>query len=361
MYRILHMFRQEEPEVNLEQIIERIRSFGKRLRIGGGGGAFSIIVFAVFIVGLVIWMGTGFYTVQPGEQGALRLFGKFSGITEPGLHWYWPSPVGNKTIVNVAEVRRLELGVRGGQPVLSESLMITGDLDEDGNPGEAPNIADVQLLVQYDIKNIEAFLFDVVDPDGITIKDVAETALRQIVGSRPIDDILTDKKEDVQAETKLLLQRLLDSYGTGINVREVKLLAVFAPEQVRDAFDDVVRAKEDKARIINLADAYKEDILPRARGEAARVLQEAEGYKQERIAKATGEANRFLAVLTEFKKSEEVTRQRLYLEAMEEILPEVTKFIVATEAGGNLLQFLPLNGTTPPLTPITTQPATSQP
>ena len=110
MYRILHMFRQEEPEVNLEQIIERIRSFGKRLRIGGGGGAFPIIVFAVFIVALVIWMGTGFYTVQPGEQSALRLFGKFSGITEPGLHWYWPSPVGNKTIVNVAEVRRLELG-----------------------------------------------------------------------------------------------------------------------------------------------------------------------------------------------------------------------------------------------------------
>ena len=356
MFRMLHMFRQEEPEVNLDQIIERIRSFGNRLRIGGGGGAFALIVIALFFVALVIWLGTGFYTVQPGEQAALRRFGKFDSIQEPGLHWFWPSPIGTQAIVNVAEVRRLELGVRGGQPVLSESLMITGDADEDGNPGEAPNIVDVQLLVQYDIKDIVQFLFKVVDPDGITIKDVAETALRQVVGRRPIDDVLTDQKEAVQAETQDLLQRLLDQYQTGIRVREVKLLNVFAPEQVKDAFDDVVRAREDKARIINLADAYKEDILPRARGEAARAIQGAEGFKQEQIAKATGEASRFLAVLTEFKKAEDVTRQRLYLEAMEEILPGITKFIVAADAGGNLLQFLPLNGATPPLPPAAAQP-----
>ena len=181
------------------------------------------------------------------------------------------------------------------RPVLQESLMITGDKDENDQPGEAPNIVDVQLLVQYDIKNIRDFLYESVDPAGVTIKDATETALRQVVGSRPIDDVLTDKKEEIQVETKRLLQDLLDDYKTGIRVTEVKLLSVFAPIQVQDAFDDVVRAKEDKARIINLADAYKEDIIPRARGEAARLLEAAEAFKQERINLATGQAERFKA------------------------------------------------------------------
>jgi membrane protease subunit HflK len=205
--------------------------------------------------------------------------------------------------------------------------MITGDPDEAGNPGEAPNIVDVQLTVQYNIKDLELFLYRAVDPAGVTIKDAAETSLRQVVGSRPIDDVLTDKKEEVQEETRLLLQGLLDDYETGINVTEVKLANVFAPEQVKDAFDDVVRAKEDKARIINLADAYKEDILPRARGDAARLLQDAEAFRQQRIALSTGESERFLAILNEFRKSPDVTRQRLYLEAMEEILPGIRKII----------------------------------
>ena len=356
---MFRMFRQEEPEVNLDQIIERLRSFGKRFRIGGG--IVWLLIIGIFLVAMVIWLATGFYTVQPGEQAALRMFGKFDSIQGPGLHWFWPSPIGTRAIVSTAEVRRLELGVRSGQPVLSESLMITGDPDEEGNPGEAPNIVDVQLLVQYDIKDIEQFLFKVVDPDGITLKDVAESALRQVVGSRPIDDVLTDQKEAVQAEVNLLLQQLLNEYETGINVREVKLLNVFAPEQVKAAFDDVVKAKEDKARIINLADAYKEDILPRARGEAARALQAAEGFKQQQVARATGEANRFLAILEEFEKAETVTRQRLYLEAMEDILPSITKFIIAADSGGNLLQFLPLNGAPPQLPPATTPPATAPP
>ena len=313
----------------MEQVLERLRKFANRFRIGGGGGGgiFAYLVFGIFALALIIWLATGFYTVQPGEQAALRKFGNFDSLQGSGLHWFWPAPIGTRNIVSVEEVRRLELGVRDGIPILSESLMITGDPDEQGNPGEAPNIVDVQLLVQYDIKDLEEFLYRVVDPAGITIKDVAETALRQVVGARPIDDVLTDQKEAVQADTKVLLQQLLDLYETGINVREVKLLAVFAPEQVKDAFDDVVRAKEDKARIINLADAYKEDILPRARGDAARMLETAEGFRQEQIAKATGRANRFLAILTEFRKSEDVTRQRLYLEAMEEILPGINKII----------------------------------
>ena len=339
--------------------MERLRNFAKRFGLGGGGGGggggrlFAYLVFGIFTVALLIYLGTGFYTVQPGEQAALRKFGNFDSFQDEGLHWFWPAPIGTRNIERIDEVRRLELGVRGGTPVLSESLMITGDPDEQGNPGEAPNIVDVQLLVQYDIKDLELFLFRVVDPAGITIKDVAETALRQVVGSRPIDDVLTDQKEAVQADTKQLLQQLLDLYQTGINVREVKLLAVFAPEQVKDAFDDVVRAKEDKARIINLADAYKEDILPRARGDRDRIKLAAEAFRQEQIAKAVGRANRFLAILTEYRKSEDVTLQRLYLEAMEEILPGVNKIIGDPE---RIILVSPNTGTLPiPLSPTEDQ------
>lgn len=339
------MYRPEEPEVNFDQVMERIRNFFGRFRIGGGGGGGSgigsLIVIGLFVVGIAVWLGSGFFTVQPGEQAALRRLGKFESIQSPGLHWWWPSPIGARDIVFVDSVRQLEVGVAGGSPVLSESLMITGDPDEEGQPGEAPNIVDVQLLVQFDIKNIEDYLYRVSDPDGQTIKDVTETALRQVIGSRPIDDVLTDKKEDIQAETKLLLQGLLDDYNTGINVREVKLLNVFAPEQVKDAFDDVVRAREDKARIINLADAYKESVLPQARGEAARLTEAAEAYKQERIAIAEGQAERFKAILFEYEKAPEITRQRLYLEAMEEILPGVRKYIV-DEGSGGVLPLLPL-------------------
>ena len=346
------MYRPEEPEVNFDQVMERIRNFFGRFRIGGGGGGGnigSLIVIGLFAVGIAVWLGSGFFTVQPGEEAALRRLGKFDSIAQPGLHWWWPAPIGARDVVFVDSVRQLEVGVAGGNPVLSESLMITGDADESGLAGEAPNIVDVQLLVQYDIKDVEAYLYRVSDPDGQTIKDVTETALRQVIGSRPIDDVLTDKKEDIQAETKLLLQSLLDYYGTGINVREVKLLNVFAPEQVKDAFDDVVRAKEDKARMINLADAYKESILPQARGEAARVTEAAEAYKQERIAIAEGQAERFKAILFEYEKAPEVTRQRLFLEAMEEILPGVKMYIMSGETGSSVLPLLPLtdNGQLP--------------
>ena len=327
------MYRQEEPEINLEQVLERIRSFGRRLRIGGGGGIFAYIVFGIFLVALIIWLATGIYTVQPGEQAALRKLGKFQEpLQETGLHWYWPAPIGTRNIVQVDEVQRLELGFRGSTPVLDESLMITGD----------ENIVDVQLLVQYNIKRLDLFLFKAVDPAGITIKDAAETALREVVGARDIDDVLTVEKDAVQRDTRELLQQLLDQYETGINVTEVKLQNVFAPEQVKDAFDDVVRAKEDKSRIINLADAYKEDILPRARGDAARRIEGAEAFRQERIALATGQAQRFLAILGEYRQAPDVTRQRLYLEAMEEILPGIKKLILENE---NAVVVLPSDAT----------------
>ena len=333
------MYRQNEPELNVQQLIDRIRGFFGRFRIGGGGGPVFFLL-AVLAVAAIAWLGTGVYTVVPGERAAMRTFGEYRqstsnsliGGTEPGLHWWWPSPIGTRAIVKVDEIRRMELGFRGSAPVPAESLMITGD----------ENIVDAQLLVQYDVKDIELFLFRVIDPTGLTIRDATESALRQVVGSRNIDDVLTIEKESVQAETKLLLQQLLDKYKTGIRIQEVKLQAVLPPAQVSDAFDDVVRAKEDKERIINLADAYEEDIIPRARGDAQRLLQEAEAFKAQRVNLATGQASRFLSILEEYRKAPSVTRQRMYLEAMEEVLPGLTKYIISKDSGGNLLELLPL-------------------
>ncbi len=320
------MYRQEEPEVNFEKVFARFKGiFGF---LGGSGKGFGpILILVIIVIGVGFWVASGLFSVQPGEQAALKMFGKYSQTKDPGLQWWWPGPIGARDVVRVDEIRRLELGVRGDAPVLSESLMITGDPDESGDPGEAPNIVDAQLLVQYDIKNLKDYLYKVVSPDAATLKDATETSLRQVVGSRPIDDILTDKKEEVQIETQNKLQDILDNYQSGIRIREVKLLNVFAPEQVKDAFDDVVRAKEDKAKIINLADAYKESVLPQSRGQAAKMLQEAEGFRQQKIAVAVGEAERFLAIQREYEKSKDITRKRLYLEAMEEILPGISKIL----------------------------------
>ena len=320
----------------MEQILESLRGFFNRFRVGGVGGAGVYILLGILLVAALAWFSTGFYTVATvgGEVAILRLFGEYNGEEGPGLHWFWPSPVGIRSIVQADERRRLELGFRGNTPAPAESLMITGD----------ENIVDAQLLVQYNIKDARDFLFNVVDPDGVTLRDVAETALRQVVGSRPIDDILTDKKEEVQDETKRMLQSLLDDYGTGILVTEVKLQNVNPPGQVQAAFDDVVKAKEDKERIINLADAYKEDILPKAEGEAARLRETAEAFRAERINLATGRAQRFTAILSEYLKSPEVTRQRLYLDALEAVLPGIEKIIgdpgqivILTEGGGGIV------------------------
>ena len=327
------MYKQDDQEVNLEQIVERIRGFFRRFGFGGGGRLVYGIL-ALIVIGVLAWLATGFYTVEPAEVAALRRFGIFEDTAGPGLHWWWPNPVGNRSIVDVRQRRRLEIGVRGSTPFLEESLMITGD----------ENIVDVQLLVQFDIKDIEKFLFKAVDPAGQTIKDASESALRQVVGSRGIDDVLTTEKEAVQAETEELLQKLLDTYEAGVNVAEVKLLNVNPPSEVQDAFDDVVRAREDKERIINLADAYEEDILPRARGDAQRLVQEAEGFRAQRVNEATGQAERFKAILAEYQKAPDITLQRLYLEAMEDILPSVSKFIVEEDVGGGLLQLSNLNG-----------------
>ena len=339
-----------QPEIDLEQILEKIRGFFRPLMSKFGAGGSSVILFVVVGAAVLLWLATGFYQVRPAQLAAVRLFGAYDqALKGPGLHWFWPSPMGTRNVETVTETRRLELGFRSGQDgqvtdIPFEALMITGDL----------NIVDVQLVVQYRIKDLGAYLFQVDDPgdperniraggpDGLTLKDATEVALRQVVGQRSVDDILTINKEAAQADARLLLQTILDDYGTGLEVLEVRLQNVRPPDPVRDAFDDVVRARVDKEARINEALAYQQDKLPRARGDAQRILNVAEAFKQERILKATGEADRFTSVLKEYAESKQVTRQRMYLEAMEEILPGVTKVVITPETAGSLLEFLPL-------------------
>ena len=342
---------QEETQLSFDEIIERLRASLPKLPGIGGGGLFGII-FLVMIVIAIVWAGTGFYTVGPDEQAVLRFFGKKSGTASGGLHWYYPSPIGKRNVVAVTTTRRLELGFRSGadgftvaQSVTNESLMITKDV----------NIVDVQAVVQYKISNLTDFLFNVDDPgdadrgipagqpDGRTLRDIAESALRQVVGSRNIDDVLTTEKEQVQTEVLLIMRQLAKDYESGIDVLQVLLQNVNPPLEVQSAFEDVVRAREDKERLINLAEAYEASEIPKATGEAAKVTEAAEGFKTGRIARAQGEADGFEAILEGYLLSPDVTRQRLYLEAMEEVLPGVTKFILSDSG---VLPFLPLSGST---------------
>ena len=342
---------QEETQLSFDEIIERLRASLPKLPGIGGGSLFGII-FLVMIVIAIVWAGTGFYTVGPDEQAVLRFFGKKSGTASGGLHWYYPAPIGKRNVVAVTTTRRLELGFRSGadgftvaQSVTNESLMITKDV----------NIVDVQAVVQYKISNLTNFLFNVDDPgdadrgipagqpDGRTLRDIAESALRQVVGARNIDDVLTTEKEQVQTEVLLIMRQLAKDYESGIDVLQVLLQNVNPPLEVQSAFEDVVRAREDKERLINLAEAYQASEIPKATGEAAKVTEAARGFKTGRIARAQGEADGFEAILEGYLLSPDVTRQRLYLEAMEEVLPGVTKFILSDSG---VLPFLPLSGST---------------
>lgn len=343
------MYGERRPEFDPEEFIRNLRQTFGSVRDRLPGNANSGLLIAGFVAALlVIWLATGFYTVGPGEQAAVRLFGKFQGTEEPGLKWYFPAPVGTRNVENVLETKRMELGFRS-EPRIDipvESTMITGDL----------NIVDVELVVQYKISDLEKFLFRVDDPgdpdrdpregrpDGRTLKDATEAALRQVVGQRAIDDVLTVGKEAVQQDTLTLLQQIVDSYDTGIEILQVALQEVTPPDAVRAAFDDVVAARSDQETRVNQANAFEQDQIPRAQGAAQQTVQAAEAFKQARIARARGEAEEFLAILAEYAQSQDVTRTRLFLEAMEEILPGVRIFVIDPEAGSGVLPFLPLTG-----------------
>ena len=341
------MYGEKRPEFDPDEVLRNLRGGFDRFRTGvpGGKSLKTLLPFLLVILGL-LWGGTGFYTVGPEEPAALRLFGEYRGTEGPGLHWYPPAPIGTRNIEAVLETKTVEIGFRSqpARDVPVEALMITGDL----------NIVDIQMVVQYRIANLGDFLFSVGDPgdpdrdsregrpDGRTLIDATESALRQVIGQRSIDDALTSGREAVQEDTKFLLQELVDDYESGLEILQVILQTVRPPDQVRDAFDDVVRARVDKESRINEALAYEQDRIPRELGDAEQVVQAAEGFKAARIARARGEADRFTAILNEYEQSKEVTRQRLYLESIEQVLPNLTLYVFDPEAANGVLPLMQL-------------------
>lgn len=318
-----------EKIIDLTEKIPKLK-FSKKL--------FGIILLLV----IVLYLASGIYTVAPDEQGVVKRFGKFNRLVGPGLNYHLPYPIETVLTPAVTQVKRVEIGFRTISPGTStryqefpeEALMLTGD----------ENIVSAEAIIQYKIKEPVNYLFNIVSPEQ-TVRDAAEAALRQIIGEREIDEALTVGKYEIQEETKTLLQEVLDFYASGILVVAVQLQDVFPPEEVQDAFKDVASAKEDKSKYINEAEGYKNDVIPKARGEAEKIIKEAEGYKVERIRRAEGDIAKFNSILAEYKKGEEVTETRLYLETMEEIFPNMNKVIVDLEGNQSLINLLPLDET----------------
>ena len=313
--------------------------FGRRRRGGDepptppssrhlGGGA-SVLIALV----LVVWLASGFYIVDAASRGVVLTFGRYAEETGPGLRWRMPWPVQTHELVNLAQVRTLEVGYRNNvrTKVLKESLMLTDD----------ENIVDLQFAVQYTVKDARDFIFNVRRPDE-TAQQVAETAMREVIGKSKMDGILYENREEIAIKSRQLMQVIHDRYGTGIAVSTVTIQAAQPPEQVQAAFDDAVKAGQDRERQKNEGQGYANDVIPRARGTASRLLQEAEGYKQRVIANADGEASRFKQVLAEYSKAPGVTRERMYIETMQQVLASTNKILLDYRGAGNLL-YLPLD------------------
>ena len=298
--------------------------FGSGKQRGGSGDPKSHYVWLALIAVIAIW-GVfdrfGFYTVQQAERGVELRFGKYSQTTTAGLNWHIPFPIERVEIVNIDEVRE----------VTNKTAMLTQD----------ENIVEVALEAQYKIKNAEDYLFNLRDPD-VTVKDAMESAVRQIVGKSTIDFVLFEGRGQISSVTRDLLQGIMDEYGSGIYIQKVNLEKSLPPDPVKAAFSDAIKSREDYDRYIKEAEAYANSILPQARGEAARYLQEADAYRDRVIANSEGEAKRFLKLLGEYKKAPEVTRERLYLEAVESVYASSNKLLMDVESGNNLI-YLPLD------------------
>jgi membrane protease subunit HflK len=295
-------------------------------RMGGGAGLLLGLVVAV-------WLASGFYIVPEGQTGVVLRFGKFSETTLPGPRWHLPYPIETAEVVNLAGVRTVEVGYRNNvkSKVLKESLMLTDD----------ENIIDVQFAVQYILKSPTDYLFNSRMPDE-SVLQAAETAVREIVGKSSMDFVLYEGRAEVAARAHKLTQEILERYGTGISVSKVTMQNAQPPEQVQAAFDDAVKAGQDRERQKNEGQTYANDVVPKARGMAARMVLESEGYRQKVIEQAEGDATRFRQVVTEYNKAPQVTRDRLYIEAMQQIMTNTTKVLI-DQKGGNSLLYLPLD------------------
>src|SRR5436190_6844988 len=277
--------------------------------IGGGAGALILLVLAV-------WLASGFYIVVEGQRGVVLTFGRFVKETSSGLNWRLPWPIQSHEIVNLSQVRTLEVGYRNNvrTKVLKESLMLTDD----------ENIVDLQFAVQYLVKDAQAYVFAVRRPDESAMQ-IAETAMREVIGKNRMDAILYETQVDIATKAHVLMQQIHDRYGTGIQISSITIQNAQPPEQVQAAFDDAVKANQDRERLKNDGQSYFNDVVPKARGVASRLLFEAEGYKQRVIANSEGEASRFRQILVEYNKAPQVTRERLYLETVQQILESSSK------------------------------------
>ena len=289
----------------------------------------------IFILAFIVWMATGIYIIDPAERGVVLRFGAFQTSTTQGPHWHIPYPVESVYKVNVEQVRSAEIGFRNAQNsysggLSSESLMLTRD----------ENMVDVKLAVQYKIANAQDYLFNVSNPE-LTLSHVVQSIIRQVVGDNTMDFVLTTGRDQVAQEVKTASQALINDYGLGIQITAVTMQDAQPPVQLKAAFDDVVKAREDEQRYINEARAYANDIVPKARGASQRLLAEAEAYKSEVVSKSEGEAYRFSQILTEYTKAPGVTKERLYRETLEDVLSNTNKVIV--DSNSNSLMYLPID------------------
>jgi membrane protease subunit HflK len=323
---------------NVDELLRKGQDFVRRFLPSGFGGGKGLAILAAVLVG--VWLLSGFYRVQPDEQGVVLRFGAFNRTTPPGLNYALPVPIESVTTPRVTRINRIDVGFRsqveGTRPVptrdvIEESLMLTGD----------ENIIDIDFAVFWRIRDAGQFLFNIRNPEQ-TVKSAAESVMREVIGRTPIQPALTEARAQIEQAVREGTQAILDQYEAGIELAQVQLQKVDPPAAVIDAFRDVQRANADRERLRNEAEAFRNDIIPRARGEAERYVQEAQGDREGRIARARGEAERFTQVLAAYSEARDVTRQRLYLETMEEILRQSPTVLVDDKVQ-NLVPFLPLN------------------
>jgi len=323
---------------DLEEILRRSQDRLKNMVPGGGSmGGKGIALILIGVV--VVWLLTGFYTVRPNEVGLNLIFGRYVGQTAPGLNYNMPYPIGNVIKPDVTQVNRTEIGYRSGvqgraAEVLEESLMLTGD----------ENIVDIDFDVQWQIDpaRAEDYVFNIQNPEG-SIKAVAESSMREVIGRRDIQAILTIEQGEISLEVQQLIQETLDNYGAGVIVRVVQLQAAVPPAQVREAFFDVNAAQQDLVRLQNEAETYASRVVPEARGEAAQIIQQGEAYRERAVNDAEGQASRFIQVYDEYAKAPEVTRERLFLETMERVYAATDKVVIDQNGNGQgVVPYLPL-------------------
>jgi len=326
-----------QPPQDIDAIIRQGRDAWRRMMPGGGASSGRTFTLLVLVFGL-IWTATGFYRVNPQQQGVVLRFGEWVRTSPPGLHYHLPFPIESVLTPEVTSDNRIEIGFRdvsgnssSRRDIADESQMITGD----------ENIVDIDFVVFWRIADAGQYLFNLAEPDQ-TIKVTAEAVMREIIGRTAIQTALTEGRQDIQVQARQQLQDLLNEYGAGVRVRDVQLLAVDPPADVIDAFNEVQRARQDRDRLKNEAEAFSNDIVPRARGEAAKLVSEAEAYQAEVVNRASGDASRFDQIFQAYLKDKAVTKERIYIETVEDIFSNVDKIIIDSEAGSGVVPYLPL-------------------